>query len=142
MLEGPQHSACLPGEPTEHARANPEDQPLLIWGTRGGCPLARLTLHPECEELLRGARWVLGHTHVAGGVSHFRRGNLGVHVASPMALGPPGTARAPSHPSQARPAPGGAPSEDHLCLHGAMLREVTPRPARAFCDIRGCEADR
>ena len=142
MLERSRCSACLPGEPMECATADSEDQPLLSWGTRGGRPLTRLTLHPECEELLRGARRVVGHTHVAGSVSHFCRGNLGVHVASLMALGPPGTARAPSHPAQARQTPCGAPSEDHLCLHGAMLREVTPRPARAVCDIGGCGADR
>lgn len=67
---------CLP----RSRSSGPEHQPLLSRGAPGGrlpCP-AQLTLHPKCEELLHGARRVLGHTHVAGNIGHLCRGNLWV----------------------------------------------------------------
>lgn len=111
----------------------------------GAASSAQLTLHPEREELLRRARWVLGHTHVAGSVGHLCRGNLWVqgHGAG-QCHGPAALVPAPQGPLGGIPPtiPGTAgtqrrPSEGHVCPHRVPLSGTrTPCPSRAFCDIQ------
>lgn len=68
---------CVPARLTPGARrAGPQRSPSSAGEPCETSGLAQLTLHPEGKELLRGARWVLGHTHVAGSVSHLCCGNL------------------------------------------------------------------
>ena len=108
--------------------------PRQLGTPAGAAGSARLTLYPEGEQLLRGARRVLGHTHVAGSISHLRRGNLWARATGLMALGSPRSrVRGPSPPPPAPPPPPGGPPPDPL-----VSTEPPPGgPPPAFCGLTG-----
>lgn len=102
---------CLPQSRGSGPRA---PAPPQLGSPRGAACSAQLTLHPKCEELLHGARRVLGHTHVAGSVGHLCRGNLWCREMVPDGCGPP-----------SQEPLGGTP---HHTRHGGHQEEPRRRP--------------